>query len=124
MISLFFLVCPTAKSKHLKRLHLHLPLLHYLESFVCEILCQILLFGLSRCGDKRCTVDTAKSFPQAGSCDSGTEAPTLFTVNTDFTNCAYKEIITLCQANALLTAAAGFDSYKWEKNLTDRKSVV
>lgn len=56
MISLFFLVCPMVKSKHLERLHLHLPLLHYLESFVCEILCQILLFGLSRCGDKRCTV--------------------------------------------------------------------
>ena len=56
MISLFFLFCPTAKSKHLERLHLHLPLLHYLESFVCEILCQILLLSLSRCGDKRCTV--------------------------------------------------------------------
>ena len=58
---------------------------------------------------------TTKSFPQAGSCDSGTAAPTLFTVNTDFTNCAYKETVTLCQANAVLTAADGFDSYKWEK---------
>lgn len=58
---------------------------------------------------------TAKSFPQAGSCDSGTEAPTLFTVATDFSKCAYKETVTLCQANTVLTAADGFDSYKWEK---------
>ena len=58
---------------------------------------------------------TAKSFPQTTSCDSGTAAPTLFTVATDFSQCAYKETITLCQANALLTAAEGFDSYKWEK---------
>ena len=46
---------------------------------------------------------------------SGTEGPSRFTVNTDFTNCAYKETLTLCQASTVLTAADGFDSYKWEK---------
>jgi len=55
------------------------------------------------------------SFPKFGSCNSGTEGPSRFTVNTDFTNCAYKETLTLCQASTVLTAADGFDSYKWEK---------
>ena len=55
------------------------------------------------------------SFPKFGACNSGTEGPSRFTVNTDFTNCAYKETLTLCQASTVLTAANGFDSYKWEK---------
>ncbi|PBN46624.1 T9SS type B sorting domain-containing protein [Capnocytophaga sputigena] len=55
------------------------------------------------------------SFPKFGACNSGTEGPSRFTVNTDFTNCAYKETLTLCQASTVLTAADGFDSYKWEK---------
>ncbi|MFC2467396.1 MAG: gliding motility protein, partial [Capnocytophaga endodontalis] len=55
------------------------------------------------------------SFPLAGSCGAASEAPTIFTVATDFSKCAYKETITLCQANAVLTAADGFDNYKWEK---------
>ena len=55
------------------------------------------------------------SLPLAGSCGAASEAPTIFTVATDFSKCAYKETITLCQANAVLTAADGFDNYKWEK---------
>ena len=55
------------------------------------------------------------SFPKFGACNSGTEGPSRFTVNTDFTNCAYKETVTLCQASTVLTAANGFDTYKWEK---------
>ncbi|WP_448823062.1 DUF7619 domain-containing protein, partial [Capnocytophaga sp.] len=57
------------------------------------------------------------SFPKFGACNSGTEGPSRFTVNTDFTNCAYKETLTLCQASTVLTAADGFDSYKWEKTV-------
>ena len=49
-------------------------------------------------------------------CGGGTEGDTTFKIDYDFSKCAYKETIELCQPTATLSAAAGFTTYKWTKD--------